>query len=62
MVIPNNNPAVDLKNTKVTWLSLISCGLKDHESDMVVLDNYPGVDLKNTKVTWLCFIIIQLWI
>jgi len=46
MVVPNNYPALDLKNMY----------------DMVVLDNFSAVDLKNTKVTWLYLIIIQLWI
>ena len=64
MVVPNNYPAVDLKNTKVTWLCLIIIQLrfKKHEKDMVVLYNYPIVDFANAKVTWLCLITIELLI
>ena len=55
MVVLINYPALDLKNTKVTWLHLIiisRCGFKENEGDMVVLDNYLAVVLKNTKVKW----------
>jgi len=50
MVVPIKYPALDLKNTEVTWLyfvlvvvlgSISSFGFKEDKGDMVVPKNYP---------------------